>query len=77
MTIFLILYLISAVLAWGIYIGRIRKMCPNGVFIISGKWDEFRRQSYDAAIVRAICGPFSIWYSFKYEGGIKSGLRWK
>jgi hypothetical protein len=76
-TIFILLYLISAALAWGLYIGRIRKMCPNGVFTPPGKLYELRSKSYDTAIVRAIAGPFSIWWTFKYEDGFKHGLKWK
>ncbi len=73
----IILYLISAALAWGIYIGRIRNIWPDGVFTLPGKFYEFRRKSYDAAILRAIAGLYSIWHSFKYENGMIYGLKWK
>jgi hypothetical protein len=70
-----ILYLISMFLAWGIYIGRERKMCPNGRFCIPPNNTPFKKKAYDAAIVRAIAGPFSILYSFKYEGGVRYGFK--
>lgn len=73
--IMLILYLINMFLAWGIYIGRERTMCPNGRFCTPPHNTPFRKKGYDAAIVRALAGPFSIWYSFKYEGGIRHGFK--
>jgi len=73
----IIVYLITAIIAWGMYIGRIRKMCPNGVFTLPGKYENFKRKGYDSAIVRAIFGPFSIWWSFKYENALNYKLKWK
>lgn len=69
-TIFILLYLISAALAWGLWIGRIRKLHPVS------KLYTFVERGYDVAIVRAIGGPYSIWWTFKHEDGFKYGLKW-
>ena len=73
----IILYLVSTAIAWGMYIARIRIMYPTGVFTLPGKFYEFRRKNYDAALIHAIAGPYSIWHSFKYERGLYYGLKWK
>jgi len=66
----IIIYLICAIVAWGLWIGRIRALHP-----ISKFW-TFSEKGYDTAIVRAIAGPFSIWWTFKHEDGFKYGLKW-
>ena len=74
----LIIYLIGAILSWGMYISYIRKICPNGVFIYSYEKNAmFKTKSYDVALKRAIYSFYGVWYSIKYEQGFKSGFRWR